>query len=346
MLKSLDVVNFSIFSNIRMDFVSGMNVIIGENSTGKSHLLKTAYIVSMLQSETAQDQPPKLNYHLEERIAEKLLSVFRPEYLGNLVNRHVGRGRCLVGADFTDHGLSFSFASNSRRKVAVEGHVRAQTAKETVLLPPNEAMSLFPNLIGSYERREMVMDETYYDLCRKFLAAPLKPVHLKPMADLISSLEKILQGKVLLEQGRFLIKTKDKGNLEIGLLAEGMRKIAQLTYLLMNGSLHKGCILLWDEPESNLNPKLIRNVARAMMIAAHSGIQVVIATHNLFLLRELTLLSKRYPVPLLFTGLERSNSGVVAHQSDELEGLPNITALDEELEQIDQYMDLHQESAT
>ncbi len=343
MLKKLDVSNFSLFSRAEMRFVDGLNVIIGENSTGKSHLLKLAYVVSALQSETAQNQPPKLNFRLDERIAEKLVAVFRPEYLGSLVNRHAGRARSLVDASFKNHGLRFSFAPNSRKKVTVDEHIRAQTAIDPVLLPPKEALSLFPSLIGSYERREMVMDETYYDLCQKFLAAPLKSARLKTVANLISDMESILQGKILLEQGRFLVKTPDKGKLEIGLLAEGLRKIAQLAYLLLNGSLCKGCTLFWDEPDCNLNPKLIRKVASTLVATAGFGIQVVMATHSLFLLRELELLTRGSPLTTLYTGLECQNSGVISHQAENIEDLPNLIALEEELDQSDRYLEMHME---
>ncbi len=344
MLTQLTFSEFSLFSRADMRFTNALNVIIGENSSGKSHLLKLAYVVNALQSETGRDQPQKLNYRLEERIAEKLVAVFRPEYLGNLVNRHAGRSRCRVDARFESHALQFSFAPNSRKKVTLEQHAQSQTIPAPVLLPPKEAISLFPSLIGSYERRELILDETYYDLCQKFLATPLKPGQLKGVSTLITELEIILKGKIILEQGRFLIKTADKGKLEIGLLAEGLRKIAQLAYLLINGSLRRGCTLFWDEPDSNLNPKLIRKVAGALVATANFGIQVVIATHSLFLLRELELLIAGRNMPTLYTGLECHNSGVTVRQAEDIEDLPSIIALEEELDQSDRYLDLHTET--
>ncbi|WP_031385901.1 AAA family ATPase [Desulfonatronum thiodismutans] len=344
MLTSLAVSRFSLFAEAKLSFTPGLNVIVGENSTGKSHLLKLAYVVSALQSESSEETAPEIHFHLDERIAEKLVAVFRPDFLGGLVNRTSGRSRCVVFAAFQGHALRFSFAPNSRKKVAIEAHTPPKTAKSPVMLPPKEALSLFPSLVGSYERRELPMDETYYDLCRKFQAGPLKPSQLQPVATLIQELETILRGKVLLEHGRFHVKTSDKGKLEIGLLAEGLRKIAQLAYLLLNGTLCRGCTLFWDEPDSNLNPRLIRKVAQALLATAQAGIQVVIATHSLFLLRELALLNRSHAVQTLFTGLEYNNSGVVAHQDEDIEGLPNIAALEEELDQSDRYLEQHLET--
>jgi predicted ATP-dependent endonuclease of OLD family len=49
MLKSLTIKNFTVFTNSKIEFSPGINVIIGDNSTGKSHLLKLAYsMISML----------------------------------------------------------------------------------------------------------------------------------------------------------------------------------------------------------------------------------------------------------------------------------------------------------
>ncbi|SMP52575.1 Predicted ATPase [Desulfonatronum zhilinae] len=348
MLTSLAVSRFSLFAEAKLRFTPGLNVIIGENSTGKSHLLKLAYVVSALQSESSEETAPEIHFHLDERIAEKLVAVFRPDFLGGLAKRNSGRAsgrsRCVVHADFQGHALRFSFAPNSRKKVVIEAHTPPKIATSPVMLPPKEALSLFPSLVGSYERRELPMDETYYDLCRKFQAGPLKPSQLHPVASLIQELETILRGKVLLEHGRFHVITSDKGKLEIGLLAEGLRKIAQLAYLLLNGTLCRGCTLFWDEPDSNLNPRLIRKVAQALLVTAQAGIQVVIATHSLFLLRELALLNRSHAVETLYTGLEYNSSGVAAHQDEDIEGLPNIAALEEELDQSDRYLEQYLET--
>ncbi|WP_281168134.1 AAA family ATPase [Maridesulfovibrio zosterae] len=72
-----------------------------------------------------------------------------------------------------------------------------------------------------------------------------------------------------------------------------MCKVGMLAHLLRNGSLVKGSTLFWDEPESNLNPQLLKLVAKAMTSLADYGIQVVVATHSLFLMRELNILSRK-----------------------------------------------------
>ncbi|NPZ39928.1 AAA family ATPase, partial [Pseudomonas aeruginosa] len=48
--------------------------------------------------------------------------------------------------------------------------------------------------------------------------------------------------------------------------------------------------LLWDEPESNLNPKLMRDLVLALLELARNGQQVILATHDYVLLKWFDLL--------------------------------------------------------
>ncbi|MCY4651544.1 MAG: AAA family ATPase, partial [Dehalococcoidia bacterium] len=51
MIKSLEVRNFTAFSETRLCFTEGLNVIVGENGTGKTHLLKLPYAVMAVSAE-------------------------------------------------------------------------------------------------------------------------------------------------------------------------------------------------------------------------------------------------------------------------------------------------------
>jgi AAA15 family ATPase/GTPase len=77
-----------------------------------------------------------------------------------------------------------------------------------------------------------------------------------------------------------------------GMTAEGFRKIGVLQRLLSNGSLNPGTTgpLLWDEPESNLNPKLMKDLVQALLELARNGQQVILATHDYVLLKWFDLL--------------------------------------------------------
>ncbi len=129
--------------------------------------------------------------------------------------------------------------------------------------------------------------------------------------------------------------------MEMPLVAEGLRKIAMLARLISTGTLLEQGYLFWDEPESNLNPKLIKAVAASIVTVANSGVQVFIASHSLFLLRELEMLldEKRYQkLPCRWFALAEQDGEVVLEQSSQIDDIHTLVMLDEELAQSDRFM--------
>jgi len=51
MIKKLEVNNFTVFDNIIMEFGGGIDVFIGENGTGKTHLLKS-FMPAVIRKQT------------------------------------------------------------------------------------------------------------------------------------------------------------------------------------------------------------------------------------------------------------------------------------------------------
>ena len=79
MIRSLVLKNFTAFSDARLDFAKGLNVIVGENATGKTHLLKLPYAVMAVSAEEAgkPDSRQPTRAFLQTRVAEKIVGVFR-----------------------------------------------------------------------------------------------------------------------------------------------------------------------------------------------------------------------------------------------------------------------------
>lgn len=53
--------------------------------------------------------------------------------------------------------------------------------------------------------------------------------------------------------------------------------------LIKNGTLEKGSVLFWDEPEANINPKYIPVLAELLIMLEREGVQIFVATHDYFL---------------------------------------------------------------
>ena len=95
-----------------------------------------------------------------------------------------------------------------------------------------------------------------------------------------------MRGTVHLDtNGRFYLSVPGQGNMEMHLVAEGLRKLAMVTMLIVTGSLLNQGYLFWDEPETNLKAMLIKLLANVILQLCKDGIQVFIARHPLFLLQ-------------------------------------------------------------
>ena len=346
MLKQMRLENLAAFGEARLRFSSGLNVIIGENGCGKSHLLKTAYAVIAASAEEGRKsnagRPRKVV--LQKIYAEKLVNVLHPEYLGRLTKRKQGRRRCELLFTFKDGSLDsqFSFATSSKSEVQIELLNKKWQPKAPVFLPTRELLTLYPGFVSLYESHYLEFDETYRDTCVLLGAPALRGPCGNKVGELLKPLEEAMGGKVILDNnGRFYLQPPGQGIMEMPLVAEGWRKLAMLARLISTGALLDTGYLFWDEPETNLNPRLIKRIAKVILHLCKNGIQVFIATHSLFLLRELEILSEEQSFKKIkqrYFSLRPDEDGVQVEQGDAVEDLYTLRVLDEEFKQSDRFM--------
>jgi energy-coupling factor transporter ATP-binding protein EcfA2 len=344
MLTRMTLKNFTVFADAEFPFASGLNVVIGANGSGKTHVLKAAYTVAAVSArgEKESGSPTPTKSYLETAIAKKLRGVFRPDALGRLARRQAGRNRCEIEARFGKKAMrmAFSFNTASKSEVTVDTCPSKWEGQPPVYLPTRELLTIYPQFVSLYETTQLPFEETWRDTC-VLLGAPLaKGPRLAEIKRLLEPLEEQLGGKVILEDGGFYLQTPS-GNFEAHLVAEGLRKLAMIARLIATGSLVGTGTLFWDEPEANLNPNIIKRVARTVLQLCQSGIQVFVATHSLFLLHELDILLKAADfrgVEARFFGLHPGENGVLVQPGDTVDDIGTIDALQEELSQSDRYL--------
>ena len=348
MIEKIKIENFTVFDDVEFQFGNGINVIIGDNGTGKSHLLKLAYSISTIAAQAGKADSPPPKDELQRQIARKLVRVFRPDSLGRLLrarqestDRRGNRGRSHVVASFGSgvDEWDFNFSSRSDKGVVIDGNPKKYPSADAIFVPTKEVMSIYEGFTKLYEDREFKIDETYYDLCVALSGLPLKGPRLDQIKVLLDPIEERLGGQVVRDGDKFYLRS-NQGKTEMPLVAEGLRKVATLAHLLRNGSLTKKGLVFWDEPESNLNARLIRDVAEMLMSLASQGVQVFIATHSFFLMKEIDMLKrqdKRFSkVPCRYFTLGYDNEDKpVFEQGEDLKSVSRIVALDEELAQYD-----------
>ncbi len=345
MLSRLILKNLTVFSEVDFEFAPGLNVIVGENGAGKTHVLKAAYTAAAVSARGEKDSgsaTPTKSY-LEMAVAKKLRGVFRPDELGRLARRQAGRSRCEIEVRYktTSPRLGFSFNTASKSEVAIDQLPTKWEGEPPIFFPTRELLTIYPGFVSLYETTDLPFEETWRDTCI-LLGAPLaKGPRLSEIKNLLEPLEEQLGGKVILDEGRFYLRTQT-GNLEAHLIAEGMRKLAMIARLIATASLIGTGSLFWDEPESNLNPKVIKKVSRTILNLCKSGIQVFVASHSLFMMRELDILLKSADfenVKARFFGLHNGEEGVTVQQGETIDDIGEIDSLQEELSQSDRYMD-------
>ncbi len=348
MIKSASFSNISSVPGGTWSFSPGLNVIVGENGLGKSHVLKVLYsILKSLTPDSMLVEGGQLERfskgELEKRIADELVGNMRPDSLGRLVKRRRGRNRADVTVNFADTQLNirFDFATNSKSQVEISGLPLISLSKSPVFIPTRELITLCPWFVSLYDSYNVPFEKNWRDTVLLLGSPSLRGPREGTVRKFLLPIETAMGGKVEVDaNGRFFLKVNG-GRMEAALVAEGLRKFAMLARLISTGVLLEQGYLFWDEPETNLNPKLIRVLAGLILGLADQGIQVFIATHSVFLLREISILTDgRKKSNSRYFALAASGDEEVSYleQEDSVDGLDTLVLLDEELQQSDRFL--------
>jgi len=305
-IRSATVENFTCFGRAELTFAKGLNVFIGENGTGKSHLLKLLY--ASLRGVDADEEARRTDrtrnkVEAETHLADRLMGVIRPDSLGRLARRVRGRSVARVSmrldvddgdGDVEAIDVDYELSSHAKKKVKADGGL-PEVEVWALYLPTREVISFYPGFLGLYEKHAVEFDETYRDLCLALSTAEIRRGRRgESIQALVSRLETRLGARITVEDDRFYVKSS-AGKIEAHLVAEGLRKLATVMYLALNGSLTDSTVLFWDEPEASLNPRYVTILADMLRTLADWGVQIFIASHDYLLTQKLSLAVEQAP---------------------------------------------------
>lgn len=338
MLNTATIKNFGPLPDGQYQFASGMNVIVGENGLGKTHLLKLLYSVLKVNA----DAKDLTKTALASAYADKLKALFRPDEdrVGRLVKRKQGREKCevVLSMDTSINTCSFAFATQAKTSVQIGIAPHESPRQAPVFIPTRELVTLCPWFTDLYENYYVPFEETWYDTVSLLGSPSVRGPRELLVKRLLQPIEAAMGGKVVVDaNGRFYLNIPGEGKMEMPLVAEGLRKLAMLARLISTGVLLEKGYLFWDEPETNLNPKLLKVLARSILTLCQQGIQVFVATHSYFLMKEIDLLNRNSGVDVQYLGLSKGADGdaVQLEHASQLQNLRTLVALDEELAQYD-----------
>lgn len=319
MLESLRLQNFTCFSDLQLEFVPGVNVFVGENGTGKTHILKVIYTFLM-----AKDASTEFYFEIQNNFR-----TFGKSSIGRLIRKQTDSAKlCVVW-----NGSKLELEILPNHKIASEQmQTEANWTNDISAIPADvpwaehvtpvyiaakEILSHSPGFRSLYRSR-YVSYEAYYPQMLDNAELPALRELPAEIAELADEIERVIGGKVEIRGEEFFIN-----DIEMPLIAEGHRKLALVWLLLHNGLIGKNTVLVWDEPEANLNPLLISLVAKTLLKLAELGTQVFLATHSYVFLKELDLQAKTTE-QLGFFALQRGETGVTVTTAETYLGIePN-----------------------
>ena len=274
--------NFTVFESLDLEPSPGINVLVGANGTGKTHLLKVCYAAcGTVVSGTEQTY-----------LIDKLRSILLPSgrNLRRLVNGRDANRQTAVGiVRMGERAVDFHIdrAADGGMGDSASGS-RFAANFNSVYIPTKDMLANAPGFRSLYAAREVHFEETYQDILDRAYLPALRDPAEHVSAETLERLETELGGKVTIQGEEFFL-SGERGEIEFTLLAEGLRKLGLLWLLIRNGSLKPGAVLFWDEPETNLNPKLYGVVVEVLLELQRVGVQVFLATHDYVILKELDL---------------------------------------------------------
>lgn len=294
MMERLELKNFTAFKNLALNFSTGINVIIGENGTGKTHLLKAAYALCAGAS-LFRNTPEISEDELEAALTLKLIRIFLPldDRIDKLYRLGAADPASLSAWFAGGSKITATFFNNSKALTLQDRTNYEQYQAEAVFIPTKEVLAFMKGFNSLYQRYELSFDQTYQDICLMLDLPRIRPENLHEKVKwAMAQIKDICGGRFVFHGGgKVTFKTED-AEYSANSIAEGFRKAGTLSRLLETGAIEPGASgpLFWDEPDSNLNPKLMELLVHILLELSRIGQQVILTTHDYVFLKWFDIL--------------------------------------------------------
>ena len=247
-------------------FCDGINVLIGENGTGKTSVLKMIYAAtqwSILQFDERKTK--RISYYFSPHLKdESALKTFNHQ-----------TDECSFIVSDGEHDFVYMLSN----KCSVDMDKWADLNYYSVYIPASEMLSHSKGFLAMNEKFNMPFDGTQIDIVVN-ASLPEMKVITPTMEKILQKLSAVIHGTVEQRDDVFYVVKENGQRVDFSLEAEGFRKIGLLWKLARNGLLEPGTVLLWDEPEANLNPELYPVLVDVLVELQKCGVQIFVATHS------------------------------------------------------------------
>ncbi len=200
MLEKIKFEKFTAFEELDVRFSPGINLFVGENGTGKTHLLKAAYAACDIAKS-------------KNGFAEKINDVFYPsgKQIGRLIKRSSRSSKGFVEVvrklDKKSINLRLSLSNHTAKpeNATVSGSTKAWLDQPfaAAYIPVKDMMANAPGFRSLYEEREIHFEEIYVDIIRKAFLPALKGPTDSRRKKLLELLQDAMDGKVITKNEEF-----------------------------------------------------------------------------------------------------------------------------------------------
>ena len=306
-IKAIKLERFTAFKSLDFRPSPGINVLVGANGTGKTHLMKIAYAA-------CDASKTRVGF------ADKLVRIFMPtgNNIGRLVNRDDANTNCEICVSRSERQLCVSFTNRTAEAASAQVTGTSRWTEDpvaSVYIPVKEMLANAPGFRSLYSLWNIHFEEIDADILDRAYMPETRGAVPPERKRLLKSLQTAIEGKVKAQNEEFFLQS-DRGSLEFSLVAEGIRKLGLLWLLIQNGTLRAGSVLFWDEPETNLNPKLFELTIGILLELQRMGVQIFIATHDHVILKELDLQKKKND-EIVFHAFYQEGGAINCDRSDD-----------------------------
>jgi AAA15 family ATPase/GTPase len=334
MLNSVKLENYGPLIKLDWENLGPINLIIGDNGTGKTFLLKAIYsaVKTIEDHKKGNDQRT-----IAEILSDKIYWTFQADKIGDLTTKGSTDALSFF-LSLDQKRFSYSFGKDTTKQISILENETDPRSSNSIFFPAKEVLSLHQIILNSREQDKLFgFDDTYLDLVKALLFSPQMGNNFKAFSNSRKKLKSIIDGRVMFDKDtqKWIFK-KGKMKFPIGVTSEGIKKIAILDTLLGNRYLTPNSIIFIDEPESALHPIAISKLLDIIATLANTGIQFFLASHSYFVIKKLLLIALEQDITI--SVISQQNEQWIA--SNLKNGMPENTIIDQSIRLYEEEVEL------
>ena len=324
-IESVHFENYAVLGSFDLPRVSPINLVIGENGTGKTVFLKALY--SAVRSAVGIFRNTYYS-STNEVLYEKLRRTFQVFSLGELVT-HGSTGPLAFQMKLDGQLVGYSFPARAAKREASVRFPNHDWEINSVFIPAKEVFTHYYGILSSRENdRSLCFDDTYYDLVKALRPLRQHEEYGTAFSGSRAYIWEFIRGQVEVDglNGGWRFRDPENNKISIGAVSDGVKKLCEFDYLFANGCVDDRSLIFIDDIETTLHPDAVcRLLDMINDLAAKTEIQFFISTHSAVVIRKLALMANKHPDLVTCISLSRDKKPVICDLHD---GMPDNSIID------------------